>query len=96
MDLLFVAIVPGWTFGKNGSVVLPAGFPRRLAWRLTLTVAVCDLYSLLRYGRPLRILAPARRQRLVQTLATHPWPWLRGSMALARSTALLICQRRTD
>ncbi len=94
MELLFVAILPGWTFAKNGGVTLPEGLPQRLIWRLMLTVAVCDAYALLRHGRLLRLLTARRRQLLVQSLATHPWPWLRHSLALARNTALLAGQRR--
>ncbi len=95
MELLFVAILPGWTFAKGGGVTLPAGLPRRLRWRLELTVAACDAFALLRHGRLLRLLPAKRRQALVLSLANHPWPWLRNSLALARSTALLACQRRT-
>ena len=95
MELLFAAILPGWNFAaRGGGVTLPAGLSRRVIWRLQLTVAVCDAYALLRYGRPLRLLAAKPRQVLVQTLATHPWPWLRQSLALARATALLTGQRR--
>lgn len=92
MELLFVAIMPGWNFTTNGRLALPANFPRRLRWRLTLVVAMCDLYSLLTQGRPLRILPLKRREKLVQRLATHAWPWLRGGLALARATALLAAQ----
>ena len=92
MELLFVAILPGWTFRTDGRLALPAQFPRRLRWRLTLVVAVCDAYALLTQGRPLRLLSMPRRQKLVERLAIHPWPWLRRGMALARSTALLAAQ----
>ncbi len=94
MELLFVAILPGWTFAKGGGVALPADFPRRLIWRLQLTVALCDVYALLRYGRLLRLLSLQRRQKLVESLASHPWLWMRQSVALARATALLTCHGR--
>ncbi len=94
MELLFVAILPGWTFAKGNGVELPDGFPRHLIWRLLLTVAICDASALLRHGRLLRLLPAKRRQTLVARLAQHPWPWLRRSMALARATALLTCRGR--
>lgn len=94
MELLFSAIVPGFVFGKDGTIALPAQFPRRLRWRLLWTATVCDAIALLRHGRTLRLLSPARRQRLVQGLADHPWRWLRESLTLARAMALLTCRRR--
>ena len=87
MELLFVAILPGWNFAA-----LPAGLPRRLLWRLRLTLAVCDAYALFTQGRTLRLMSVKRRQVLVQALATRGWPWLRGGLVLARSTALLVAQ----
>lgn len=95
MELLFIAILPGWTFAQGGGVTLPAGLSRRVVWRLVLTVAVCDAYALLRHGRLLRLMTTTRRQKFIQGLATHPWPWLRRSLALARATALLACHGRT-
>jgi hypothetical protein len=92
VELLFVAILPGWNFGAKGRVVLPVGLPRRLLWRLWLTLAVCDAYALFTQGRTLRIMSLQRRQLLVQALATRGWPWLRGGLTLARSTALLVAQ----
>ena len=94
MELLFVAILPGWKFAEESGVELPAGFPRHLVWRLLLTVALCDAWALARHGRLLRLLPAKRRQALVQSLATGTWPWLRRSLALARLTALLSCRGR--
>lgn len=92
MNLLFQAILPTWQPTQDAGYWLV--LPRRVRWRLALTLAVCDALALLQTGRTLRLMSVKKRQVFVVALASRSFPWLRRGLAIARATALLTNTRR--
>lgn len=68
---------------------MPPSFPRHTLALLHLTLAVADLLAILRHGRTFRLLAPGRREALLQSMATHRMNWLRRLVQWWKLVALV-------
>ena len=90
MELLFAALIPGWTFVRPEDLPLPARVRRQLWW----IVLACQVLALLTHGVPLRLMTVKRRERVVAAWTRHRWRWLREGLDAVRSVALLCAVRR--
>jgi hypothetical protein len=84
VKLIFATLVPGWT-GRP----LPEAMPTRTRLALYLSFTLADLAAIVRHGRTFTLLAPNRREALMQHLAGHRLAWVRRIVQQWKTMALL-------